>query len=109
MRAARSLCVPLAFLLTTALPLAACRSAESPQVLAGQLKGVSSSHEEAAIFERLSRPGLGLAVYDAKGNRISMTDQDWEARTFRIVITVEDQNMSHVLINKKNLMILMRE
>ena len=104
----RVLAVALVLALS-ALSLGACKSTESPQVLAGQLKGVSSSQEEAAIFERLSRPGLGLAAYDAKGKRLSMSEPTWQDRTFRIVISVEGQDMSHVLIDKKNLMILMRE
>ncbi len=105
MRTLRSSLAALVFVASVA-----CHTSDSPKTIAAKLAAAHTAQEEADVFHRLRhRRHLGFAPFDAEGKLVDMTQQEWWERTQRIVITLDDEQIPHVLIDKKNVFVLMAE
>ncbi len=91
--------------------LPACSRPDSPKVTAAELAVATTPEEEAALFERMvrTRSGLGFQPYDREGKVVDMARDAWWEQTHRLVITYQDERLDHVLVAKRNVLLLMRE
>jgi hypothetical protein len=103
-RAYRSLAA--AFVL---LGAAACTPTDSPAALGAKLEGAQTSADEAALFRRLSRPGMSVRALDREGRTVGMARADWWEQAYRVEITIGGDRISHVLIDRKNVLSLLGE